>query len=285
MKYFVDMHDDKLHFIPSLGEEKCNEVLQSYNAVGEILFFHRMGQCVCDALDQLLEWSNKANPSGNYLLRNLHVADKLVRGFLFEFRTCLDYMEAHIKDEHGEDSEIWKIFDANTSIAYDSCPEYAFTYHLRNCAQHCRNVVHGFNGTSGIGISSNAGRLLREYKKWKPVDKEFLRNAGNEVDLLHTFSNAFQAFNTALRPVMVYLLNNNSIGGEVTFLRKWGDFFHNGYGHDVHCYHIVDIHFRDGKSATKEDMESGDVVINAYPIDWKVIYELSDSITATKKST
>ena len=44
----------------------------------------------------------------------------------------IEEMEAHIKDEHGEDSEIWKIFDENTSIAYDSCPEYAFTYHLRN---------------------------------------------------------------------------------------------------------------------------------------------------------
>lgn len=284
MKYFVDMHDDKMHFIADIDEDKCNELLQSYNAVGEILFFHRTGQCVCDALDQLLKWNNTANPSGNYLMRNLHTAERLVRGFLFEFRTCLDYMETHIKDEHGEDSEIWKIFDKNTSIAYDSYPEYAFSYHLRNYAQHCSNVVHGFNGISGIGISSNAERLLQEYKKWKPIDKAFLQNAGNEVDLLHTFSNAFQAFNTALKPVLAYLLNNNGIGEEVIFLRQWGDYLCKGYGHEVHCYHIFDIQYQDGRSATKEDMDSNNVEIKAYPIDWELIYELSDSITATQKS-
>ena len=45
MKYFVDMHDDKSHFITSIGEEKCNEVLQSYNAVDEVLFFQLISHC------------------------------------------------------------------------------------------------------------------------------------------------------------------------------------------------------------------------------------------------
>ena len=53
------------------------------------------------------------------------------------------------------------------------------------------------------------------------------------------------------------------------------------YGHEVHCYHIFDIQYQDGRS---EDMDSNNVEIKEYPIDWELIYELSDSITTTQKS-
>ena len=284
MKYFVDMYDDKLNFIPSISEKQCDEVLQSYHAVEEVLYFYGAGKCVCDALDQLLDWNNTANPSGNYLMRNLHTAERLVRGFLFEFRTCLNYIEEHIKAKYGTKTQLWKIYARNTSKQYNKHPEYAFTSHLRNCAQHCTTVVHGFNGKSRMGISSNSKQLLTDYHEWKPVDKAFISKSGDNIDLIDTFSQAFQALYAAFKPVMVYLLNNNNVGKEITFLRQWGDFFQNGYGHDAHCYHIVDVKFKDGSSATKEEMASGDVVVNAYPIDWELIYELSNSITATEKT-
>lgn len=284
MKYFVDMHDNKSHFITSIGEEKCNEVLQSYNAVDEVLFFHGMGMCVRDALEQLLEWNKTANPSGNYLMRNLHTAERLVRGFLFEFRTCLEYMKTHIKEKYGTKTELWKLFERNKSKQYREHPEYAFTNHLRNCAQHCTTVVHGFNGKKGMGISSNSKQLLKDYHEWKPIDKDFINKSGDNIDLVDTFSIAFQAFNEAFKPVMKYLINHNDVGKEITFLRQWGDYLCKVYGHEVHCYHIFDIQYQDGRSATKEDMDSGNVVVKAYPIDWELIYELSDSITPTQKS-
>lgn len=284
MKYFVDMHDDKMHFITSIGEEKCNEVLQAYNAVDEVLYFYSMGKCVSDALDQLLEWNNTANPSGNYLMRNLHTAERLVRGFLFEFRTCLNYIEEHIKAKHGTKTQLWKIFARNTNKQYSKHPEYAFTGHLRNCAQHCTTVVHGFNGKNGMGISSNSKQLLNDYHEWKPIDTDFINKSGDNIDLVDTFSKAFQTFNAALKPVMEYLLNNNDVGKEIRFLRQWGDYLCKGYGHEIHCYHIFDLQYQDGSSATKEDMDSGNVVVKAYPIDWEVIYELSNSITTTEKS-
>ena len=285
MKYFVDMYDDKTHFITSIGEEQCNEVLQSYNAVDEVLYFYGMGKCVSDALGQLLEWNDTANPSGNYLMRNLHTAERLVRGFLFEFRTCLDYMKTHIKEKHGTKTELWKIFERNRSKQYSKHPEYAFTSHLRNCAQHCTTVVHGFNGKSRMGISSNSNQLLKDYHEWKPIDKDFITKSGDNIDLVDTFSIAFQAFNAALKPVMEYLLNHNDVGKEIIFLRQWGDYLCKRYGHEVHCYHIFDIQYQDGSSATKEDMDSGNVVVNAYAIDWELIYELSSSISEKKTNS
>lgn len=283
MYYFVDMYNEKMHFIDNISGEKCKEALDAVASIEEVLEFYTLGSCVRDAWDELIQWSNEADRSGNYLMRNLHTAERLVIVFLFEFRTCLDHMETEIKREYGEDSEIWKCFKEGTSTAYIQHIEYAFTYHLRNCSQHCKNVVHGFNGVTGIGISSNTKKLLAEYKKWKVVDKEVMNASGEDIDLLKIFSEAFYAFNTALVPVISYLLNTNNTGESLLYLRKWGDELKSVFQHDVHCYHIVNITHIDGTDATRDQMICGEkVVVNAYPIDWEMIYELSDLVIVKK---
>lgn len=279
MYYFVDMYDNKLNFIENINDEICKKVLDASNSVNEVLEFYNLGKCVSDAWDELIHWSNEADRSGNHIMRNLHTAERLVRGFLFEFRTCLDHMETEIKRKYGKDSELWKILEDGISNAYDKHLEYAFTYHLRNCSQHCKNVVHGFNCTTGIGISSNVQTLLAKYDKWKQVDKDFMSASGSEIDLLKTFSETFMAFNSALVPVIRYLLNTNGVGDKLLYLRSWGESLHTQFQHDVHCYHIVNITFYNGNDATREDMATGDVIVNAYTIDWEMIYELSDSVT------
>lgn len=285
MYYFVDMYNDKLNFIDGIDNEKCKEVLEASNSVKEVLKFHILGQCVCDALDELTKWSDKTPRGGNYLMRNLHTAERLVRGYLFEFRTCLDHMETEIKRKYGENSTLWNIFKTNTSDAYDKHPEYAFTYHLRNYSQHCKNVVHGFNCDTGIGISSNTKTLLVEYDKWKQVDIKYMVSCGSDIDLLKTFSKAFSAFNTSLAPVVQYLLNTNDVGNNLQYLRRWGDSLQTAFHHDINCFHIVNIAYNNGKDATHKDIAKSDVVINAQVIDWEMIYELSDSVNVTKPLT
>lgn len=278
MHYFVDMYNNKMNFITEISEETCIGILDAHDSIQEILYFYSLGSCVRDAWDQLILFSNKTNYSGNYIIRNLHTAERLVRGFLFEFRTCLDHMETEIKRKYGESSTLWKLFAETTSNAYDSCPEYAFTSHLRNCSQHCKEVVHGFNGNTGIAISSNTKRLKTEYKKWKKVDLDFMESIGEEIDLLSTFSKTFSALNLALKPIIQYLLETNNTCDNLLHVHKYGDLLHNEYKHDIHCYHIVDIVFQDGKSATQNDIASGNVVVHAYPFDWDMIYELTNSL-------
>ena len=62
-------------------------------------------------------------------------------------------------------------------------------------------------------------------------------------------------------------------------MRNWGDSLQTAFQHDIHCFHVVNITYSDGTDATHEDMATGDVVVNAYPIDWEMIYELSDLVT------
>lgn len=206
MYYLVDMYNDKTNFIDGIDSDTCQKILNSSTIISETLEFYYLGKCVSDSFDTLIQWSYSANPSSNYIMRNLHTAERLVRGFLFELRTCLDHMETKIKQEYGKTSEFLKVFEDSTHATYNAHPEYAFTYHLRNVSQHCQNIVHGFNSPTGIGISCNVQKLLNEYDKWKPVDKDYMINSGENVDLLKTFSVAFQAFNEALIPVIRYLL-------------------------------------------------------------------------------
>lgn len=282
MYYLVDMYDNTLNFIDNINNEQCKDLLHASNSVKEVLEFYILGKCVKDAWVELIKWSNGADRSGNQLMRNLHTAERLVRSYLFELRTCLDHMETEIKRNYGENSDLWRLYKAGTANAYDKHSEYAFTYHLRNCSQHCKNVVHGFNGTTGIGISSNTQKLLAEYKKWNQVDKEFMRKSGSEIDLLKTFSEAFSAFNVALDPIVQHMLNTNNVGKKLKYLREWGDSLHTAFQHDIHCFHIVNLTYSDGRDANHKDMEKGDVIINAYPIDWEMIYELSDLVTVKK---
>ena len=106
-----------------------------------------------------------------------------------------------------------------------------------------------------------------------------MTSCGSEVDLLKTFSTTFTAFNDALAPIISYLLNTNNVGKELQYLREWGDSLHKEFKHDVHCYHIANIVHNDGTDATREDMATGDVVVNVQPFDWEMIYELTNSIT------
>lgn len=285
MRYLVDMFDGKFNFINNISEQTCIQISQAAENVQEVLEMYALGACVRDALDELTEWCVNANESGNYIMRNLHTAERLCRGFLFEFRTCLDHMETEIKRKHGKDSELCKVFKDSVSKAYDTCSEYAFTYHLRNCSQHCKNIVHGFNGSNYIGISSNGEKLLNEFDGWKPEDKEFIQHSKRDIDLLEVFSKAFSALNKALSPVVQYLLEHNEVCQDIRYLRKWGDSLSKTFEHDVHSFHMFDIKFKDGKEAKREDMATGDVCVNGYPFDWDMIYELTNSLVEREKET
>jgi len=273
MYCFVNTHDGNLNIIQGIEEKKCNLVLSAAESTHEVLEFYILGKCVADAWHQLKTWGLETKLDTNHLFRDLHTAERLVRSFLFEFRTCLDHMETEIKQKYGKSSDLWRIFHENTSKAYDDCPEYGFTYHFRNCSQHCKNVVHGFCGATGTKISSNTKKLLEEYDSWKETDKEYMRNCGENIDLLQTFSKCFSAFNTALIPVVGYLLNNNGVGNDLMYLREWGDYLSNCYQLDVSSFHLAE--FED--SENQEDLNEN-VKINAFPIDWEMVYELTDSI-------
>ena len=82
MYYLVDMYNDKTNFIDGIDSDTCQKILNSSTIISETLEFYYLGKCVSDSFDTLIQWSYSANPSSNYIMRNLHTAERLVRGLL-----------------------------------------------------------------------------------------------------------------------------------------------------------------------------------------------------------
>ncbi len=255
------MYDGRLNFIDGIGQATVERTLEAYHNTHRLLEYYGLACEVRDAWYALKDFSDHACDDGNHLVQNLNRAEQLVRNFLFAFRTCLDHMQTAIRQDYEDDCH-WQAFHAATSAAYDGVPEYAFVSHLRNCAQHCRNVVHGFHGTTGIRISSNRQTLQRVYDRWKPVDMDFMAGAGEEIDLMGTIERAFNAFHQAMIQVIRHFMETDGAGADVMYLRSWGEALDRQFGHGVHCYHIAQVH------------ENG--TVDAYSPDWNRIFDLTD---------
>ena len=277
MYCFVDTYNDALNFIGGIDSSTCKNILDAYNSLDNILELYKLNKEVRTSLNELVCWSSEVSSSSNYLIRNLYTAEKLTRDFLFKFRTCLDHAETLIKQSYGNSSDTWNLFKEKTKSVYDAHSEYAFTYHLRNVSQHCQNIVHGFNGSTGIGISSNVQKLLDEYNSWKRADKEFMTSSGSDIDLLNTFSIASSSLDYVFGSVLEYLLNSNASGEKLAYVHNWGTSLSNQFHHDIHCYHIYHLTLQNGDEA--EGLTTPDVNLDAYLIDWDAIYSLSDSVS------
>lgn len=244
----------------------------------EVLEYYMLGLMVCESFTRLERWNSSTERFfGDYLIRDLHTAEKLCRDFLFEFRTCLDHMETKIKRKYGEESELWKLFKQKTGEAYDNCKEYGFTFHLRNSSQHCATIVHGFNGSTGLGISSSKSQLIKDHKGWNRYDRAFFQTVDENIDLLTVFRKAYEAFNKALAPIVQYLLEQESVKSDLLLLRKWGDWFTESFQEDVHSFHVFTSQSPDGTPVCME----GDVPIDTgwtfLAIDWDAIYGITNS--------
>lgn len=281
MLYFANLKDNTLRPIISKDKQVCNIFKEALKNTDELISVHTMLTYVKEALIELETWCRHAPEQSNNLVQDLNKAEKLCRAFLLEFRSYLDHIETHILRNYGKESEIYSIFKTGTHQAYDISHEYAFTYNLRNYSQHCKNSVHSIlRNTVGIRPVSNPQSLLREYKKWKTNDKVYIESFNKDIDLQNIFECTYNAISYNIQqPVIQYLLDHNNVGVDITYLRTCGDQFVNQSGDDVSNLHLIDILHQDDSSATVEEYHSGvDVKFTANKIDWKSIYEITDSM-------
>ena len=266
-----------LHKINGIPDGVAETLCANVQGVQRVLRFYLLGVYLHEAYEQLQEWSEQQQGIHGNRAENLrHKAERLCRGFLFEFRTCLDHIETEIKRQYGEDSEFWRFYKRHKNEAYDNHPEYAFTYKLRNCSQHCTEIVHGFNGSEGLGLSSNRELLLTGYDGWKPCHKEHMENLGKNIELLPQFRQALAAFDTVLTALIQYLLDENGTDEKLAYIKKWGDALHRECGYDINDINVIEFVYEDGRAATAEEFEAGTpgIAIHAQVIDWDTITDL-----------
>ena len=285
MSFFIsDMHDHRNNRITGLPEGTAKKIYQANVKSGEALYYYSLGQLVANAYGRLTEWlAQRHAVFGNFMLRSILEAELLCRDFLFSFRTCLDHMEKHVKDHEKDDPKLLEIFKAGTSAAYDSHKEYGFTYHLRNCAQHCASIVFRIDGETNSSIICSKAKLLAGFDGWNKYDKDYFEECGDEINLFEVFSKAFEAFNQALVPLQQYVINRDNTAEDLFFLRDWGDTLSGFYNHNVNSFHVMLSKRRDGTPVFAEEEPPSDTEYTVWLIDWDMIYGLTDSITRTPK--
>jgi len=276
-----DTYDGKLNPIIGIPEKKIEELFNAINGINNVIFYYSLMFSVMDSFNELVHWKPIHNfARGNLIIRDLHSAERLTRSYLFEFRTVLDHMERSIKHDFGDNSQEWNIFKTNTSAAYDYIPEYAFSYHLRNCAQHCVNIVHGFNGTTGSCISCNKHQLMKDFSSWKPVDIKYMNSYyTDDIDLTSLFTKTNEALINALAPLIQHFIDEGDTLKLLWHVRYWGDYLQREFNKDVNCFHIFTPILANGSEASLEEWKTGKAdSLDGIPIAWEEIYSLTNCL-------
>ena len=274
---------ERFDHIRALDQETGELVFQAYKNTRELISYYTNFVYIHEALLELETWCHQAKTTGEYLTRNHHMAEKLCRGFLYEFRAFVDHLETSIKRRHTENSELYRLFKEKSGYAYDNIPEYRFTYQLRNCSQHCVDIVHSIQGTpTGLRPSSVPDKLLAEFD-WNAKNKAYLNNMTGNIDLQTTFEKTYNAVGYYQQPIIQYVLENNQVNVDIKYLRDWGEVL-SPSSSQIFNWHFMNMKRSDGSDATPEDYNQrvSGLIFDAYPIDWKAVYEITDSLTPRK---
>lgn len=289
MYYFVKMIYDeesksqRFEVFHELDDETKELVVGAYKNTQELIELHINFMYLYEALVELEKWCNTVKTSGEYLTRNRHTAEKLCRNFLYEFRAFTDHLEAGIKRKHGSDSDLCKLFKDKSGKAYDSVPEYGFTFHLRNCSQHCVDIVHSIqSNVKGLRPASSPERLLKDFD-WNQKDKQFIKSFTENIDLQTIFEKTYNAIGIYHQPIMQYLLDHDGVSADIIYLRDWANALSSSK-EEIFNWHLMNIKKADDSDATFEDYKNGvpGLEFVAYPIEWKAIYEITSQLTKRK---
>lgn len=203
-------------------------------------------------------------------MRNLHTAERLCRGVMFEYKTFLDHTEKLLKKTFGKKSDAVEIFKKGTNVAYDQSPEYAFVYQLRNSVQHFDNIVHSFDApvVKNYIQPCSIPKILLQDDRWKAQEKEYILKANGNIDLHAAFVATYNAMGKIMEPVINYLLKWNDGGANIMMLKNWMESLFNR--EDSKYFHLAEMD------------EMGQ--IRARPVNWEIIYIISDSINEREPS-
>lgn len=264
MYYLLEIKDQSVISKRPISEECYRTVAESLEATKTMRTIQEGFLSFHDALKELEDWCFKAPQDSEYLLRNLHTAERLCRSVLFEYRTFLDHTEKLLKKTFGKGSDAVEIFKQGTHDAYDQNPEYAFVYQLRNSMQHFDSIVHSFvapSARSYVQPCSDPKKLLSD-SVWKDQERRFILSAKGNIDLHAAFVMTYNAMTHIIVPVMNYLLNWNEGGAKIMMLRNW-----------------IESLFTREESKFFYLAETNDVGnITAIPVSWEIIYMITDSL-------
>ncbi len=247
-----------------MSEECYRTVMQGLESTRLLRTIEEEFLCFHEALKEFKDWCIKAPRGEEYLVRNLHTAERLCRSVMFEYKTFLDHTEKLLKKSFGKESEVVALFKQGTHDAYDRNPEYAFVYQLRNSVQHFDNIVHSFEAPvekSYIQPCSNKQILLKD-NGWKEQERQYIVATNGNIDLYAAFVAAYNAMEWIMVPVLNYLLRWNDGGANIVMLQDWMETLFTREESKYYYLAVIDETDR----------------VTANPVFWEIIYKIKDSM-------
>lgn len=262
-----------------IEKEQYYSMLKIKTQAHDLLDAVELFSFVTEAYDDLKNWCITTDTNAEYIMTNKHTAERKCRGILLELKTYFLQMEAKIIRKYGENSAIHNLFVTAKDDAKRTDASFSLAMDLKECANHCNEIVHSFSVT-GLAQQLHPccipSKLLSDYDSWTKKNRKYLASLTCNIDLLIIFESVYNVLGEIQKKLISHLLSTDNIKDGLLELRAFMDnhFTKENYAR----FHLAQMVYTNGKDAPKVSFFQNKVPVNfnAYPIDWRVIYELTD---------
>ncbi|MCI5509199.1 MAG: hypothetical protein MR436_01870 [Eubacterium sp.] len=108
-----------------------------------------------EAYEELRGWCMNTDAGAEHLMSNRHTAERKCRGLLLELKTYFLQMQSKLARKYGENSAIYKMYEDEKDDAKCKDISFALAMDLKECANHCNEIVHSFVSPDKKNTSSH----------------------------------------------------------------------------------------------------------------------------------
>lgn len=247
--------------IGDIPQKHCDKFRNSYNNVTKLISLHSLFSYVQIAWEELQnlreEFANYNNGDIPLSEKNLVLAEKACRDFLFHYMTYCDMLDAFVKTSFGRGSKM-AVSVEDKLKKMKRIPEVSLIHSFRNCVTHKACLLSFVRNKQGaVEFLADAAALQKQYKQWETRDLRLMKSYGNLFDVVVPFEKAYNELFNFHCLLSVKYINDNKLGNDIHFLLS--------FKQGLQCYiskegdeiFFGDAHDENGNSVTREDFEHG----------------------------
>lgn len=262
-----------------IKRDQYHKIVNILNDSSDLLDSIELFSFFVESYEDLKKWCMQADVNSEYIIRNKHMAERKCRGLLLELKTYFLQMESKLERKYGEDSRTYKIFVDKKENIKQTDIAFAFAMDLKECANHCNAIIHSFvapDKKMNLQPCSVPFALLSDFDGWTKRSRKYLTSLGGNIDLLELFGTVYEALKKLQIQFIKNLLGTDNLKDRLLELRGFMDCYFTK--ENCSCFHLAHMVYQNKKDAPEIAFYQKKVIVtfNAYPIDWKVLYDLTD---------
>ncbi len=262
-----------------IDKKQYDKVINTLDKASDLLDSIELFSFFVESYEELKNWCEHAEVNAEHIMSNRHFAERKCRGLLLELKTYFLQMKSKLGRKYGEDSPIYKMFINAEDSAKLNDAAFSLAMDLKECANHCNEIIHSFvapNKKIGIQPCSIPATLLSNFNGWTKNNKKYLKSFSGNIDLMEIFASVYEVLKKIQLQIIEYFLKTNCLTEELLEIRGFMDSYF--IEDNCTCFHLAHMVYQNKKDAPKVVFyqKKVSVIFEAYPIDWKVLYDLTD---------